>query len=142
MVENPSANAGDAREAGSILESGRSPDGGHGNPLQCPCLEKPMDRGAWTVTIRRVTQSQTRLKQLSTARPWNWQNFTPHRTSLVAQTVKHLPALRETEVRSLGWEDALEKAMATHFSTLAWKMPWMEEPGCLQSMGSHRVRHD
>ena len=62
--------------------------------------------------------------------------------SLVAQVKKNLPAVQETEVRSLGWEDALEKAMATHFSTLAWKMPWMEEPGRQQSMVSQRVRHD
>ena len=56
--------------------------------------------------------------------------------------VKHLPAVRETWVRSLGWEDPLEKAMAPHSSTLAWKIPWTEEPGGLQSMGSQRVRHD
>ena len=58
------------------------------------------------------------------------------RTSLVAQMVKHLPAIRETQVQSLGREDPLEKEMATHSSTLAWKIPWMEEPGRLQSMGS------
>ena len=51
--------------------------------------------------------------------------------SLVAQTVKRLPAVRETWVRSLGWEDPLEKEMATHSSTLAWKIPWTEEPGGL-----------
>ena len=62
--------------------------------------------------------------------------------SLVAQMVKHLPAMRETQVWSLGKEDPLEKEMATHSSTLAWKIPWMEEPGRLQSMGSRRVRHD
>ena len=62
--------------------------------------------------------------------------------SLVAQTVKRLPAVRETRVQSLGGEDPLEKEMATHSSTLAWKMPWTEEPGGLQSMGSQRVRHD
>ena len=62
--------------------------------------------------------------------------------SLVAQTVKHLPAMQETWVRSLGWEDLLEKEMATHSSTLAWKIPWMEEPGRLQSIGSQRVGHN
>ena len=62
--------------------------------------------------------------------------------SLVAQTVKCLPAMRETWVRSLGQEDPLEKEMATHSSTLAWKIPWMKEPGRLQSMGSQRVGHD
>ena len=64
------------------------------------------------------------------------------RASLVAQRVKHLPAMRETWVRSLGQEDPLEKEMATHSSTLAWKIPWTEKPGRLQSMGLQRVRHD
>ena len=62
--------------------------------------------------------------------------------SLVAQTVKRLPAMRETWVQSLGWEDPLEKEMATHSSILAWKIPWTEEPGRLQSMGSQRVGHN
>ena len=60
----------------------------------------------------------------------------------MAQKVKRLPAVRETLIRSLGREDPLEKEMATHSSTLAWKIPWTEEPGRLQSMGSQRVRHD
>ena len=63
-------------------------------------------------------------------------------TSLVAQTVKRLPKMRETQVQSLGWEDLLEKEMATHSSILAWKIPWMAEPGRLQSMQLQRVRHD
>ena len=63
-------------------------------------------------------------------------------TSLVAHMVKRLPAMRETWVRSLGREDPLEKEMATHSSTLAWKIPWTEEPCRLQSIGSQRVRHD
>ena len=63
-------------------------------------------------------------------------------TSLVAQTVKRLSAMQETQVRALGWEDPLEKEMATHSSTIAWKIPWTEEPGRLQSMGSQRVGHD
>ena len=62
--------------------------------------------------------------------------------SLVAQTVKCLAAMLETWVRFLGWEDHLEKEMAIHSSTLAWKIPWMEEPDRLQSMGSQRVGHD
>ena len=57
-------------------------------------------------------------------------------TSLVAETVKHLPAMQETRIPSLGWEDALEKEMATHSSTVAWKIPWMEYPDRLQYMGS------
>ena len=66
----------------------------------------------------------------------------PYGGSLVAQTVKHLPTMRETPARSLGQEDPLEKKRATHSSTLAWKIPWMEEPGRLQFMGSQRVGHD
>ena len=62
--------------------------------------------------------------------------------SLVAQMVKNLPAMQETRVQSLGWEDALEKEMATHFSILAWKISWTEEPGGLQSTVSQRVGHD
>ena len=60
----------------------------------------------------------------------------------MAQTVKRLPAMRETQVRSLGWEDLLEKEMATHSSTLAWRTPRTEEPGGLQSMGLQRVGQD
>ena len=65
-----------------------------------------------------------------------------HHTSLVAERVKRLPAMLETLVRSLGKEDPLEKEMATHSSTLAWKIPWMEEPDRLQSMGSQTVGQD
>ena len=62
--------------------------------------------------------------------------------SLVAQTVKNLPAMQKTQVRSLGQEDPLEKEMATHSSILAWRIPWTEQPHGLQSMGSQRVGHD
>ena len=62
--------------------------------------------------------------------------------SLVSQMVKNPPAMQETWVQSLGWEDTLEKAMATHSSILAWRIPWTEEPGRLQSMGSQSIRHD
>ena len=62
--------------------------------------------------------------------------------SLVAEMIKHLSAMLETWVRSLGQEDLLEKEMAAYSSTLAWKIPWTEEPGRLQSMGSQRVRHN
>ena len=62
--------------------------------------------------------------------------------SLVAQRLKRLPAMWETWVRSLGWEDPLEKEMATHSSILAWRIPWTEEPGRLQSTGLQRVGHD
>ena len=60
----------------------------------------------------------------------------------MAQTVKRLSAMQEIQVRSLGWEGPLEKEMATHSNILAWKIPWMEEPGGLQSMGLQRFGHD
>ena len=59
----------------------------------------------------------------------------------MAQTVKNLPAMQETWVHSLSWEDPLEKGMDTHSSILAWRIPWTEEPGGLQSTGSQRVKH-
>ena len=59
--------------------------------------------------------------------------------SLVAQMVKNLPVMQKTQVRSLGWEDPLEKGMATHSSMLAWRILWTDEPGGLQSMGSYRA---
>ena len=62
--------------------------------------------------------------------------------SLVAQTVKNLPAVQEAWVQSLGQENPLEKEMATHSSILTWRIPWTEEPGGLQSMGSQKARHD
>ena len=63
-------------------------------------------------------------------------------SSLVAQMVKNLPAMQETRVQSLGWEDLLEKEMVTHSGILAWRIPWTEEPDGLQSMGSQRFGHD
>ena len=91
-----------------------------------------MDGGARCAAVYGVGQSQTRLS-----------DFHFHfETSLVAQMIKRLPTMWETRVQSLGLEDPLEKEMGTHSSTLAWKIPWMEEPGRLQSMGSQRVGHD
>ena len=63
-------------------------------------------------------------------------------SSLVAQMVKNLPAMQESQVQPLGQEDPLEKGMATHSSILAWRIPWTEKPGGLPSLGSHRVVHD
>ena len=62
MVKSPPANAGDLRDGGLIPGSGRSPGEGHGNTLQYPCLENPMDRGAWRATVHRVAERRTRLK--------------------------------------------------------------------------------
>ena len=64
------------------------------------------------------------------------------RASLVAQMVKNLPVMWETQIRSLHWEDPLEKEMANHANILAWRISWTEEPGGLESMGFHRVGHD
>ena len=64
------------------------------------------------------------------------------KASMVAQMVKNMPAMQKTWVRSLGWEDPLEEDMATYSSILASRIPWTEEPGGLQSMGSQRVRHN
>ena len=76
------------------------------------------------------------LTELITVCEYYYQNCW---ASLVGQTVKNLCAMQETWVQSLGWEDPLEKGMVTHSSILAWKSPWTEEPGRLQSMGSERV---
>ena len=70
------------------------------------------------------------------------QRYTSTWASLVAQRVKTLPAMWETWVQSLGWEDPLEEGVATHSSILAWRIPWTEGPHELQSMGSQRVGHD
>ena len=75
---------------------------------------------------------------------FGWVAFTQFWATILkeAQTVKRLPAMQETRFRFLGWEDPLEKKMAIHSSTLAWKIPWTEEPDRLQSTGSQRVRHN
>ena len=94
-----------------------SPGRGHGNPLQHSCLENPMERGAGWATVHGVEKSQTWLKQLSKHA----------RIELIILTCRLCK---------------VEKAMAPHSSTLAWKIPWTEEPGGVQSMGLLRVRHD
>ena len=80
-----------------------------------------------TSSVSRLVRACVSWKDITLSSPW---------ASLVAQTVKRLPEVQETRVWSLGWEDPLEKEMATHSSTLAWKIPWTEESGRLQSMGS------
>ena len=75
------------------------------------------------------------MLELKTTELVNW-------APLVAQLVKNPPAMQETWVRSLGWEDSMEKGMVTHSSILAWKIPWTKEPGGLQSIVSQRVGHD
>ena len=111
---------------------------GNGNPLQCSCLENPRDGGAWWAAIYGVAQSWTLLKQLSSSSS----SIKTSWASLVAQTVKNLLTMWKTQLPSLRQEDALEKGMATHPSILAWRIPWPEELGRLQSLESQRVRHD
>ena len=135
LVKNLPANAGDTRHVGSVPWSGRSPGRGHGNPLQYPSLENPMDRGAWWSMVHRVAKSQTWQKQLST------------HTHTYIFRVRIEECMFEHDLILLYYYAQvafqMEKAMATHHSsTLAWKIPWTEEPGGLQSMGLLRVGHD
>ena len=97
---------------------------------QSPLLPAPINCYPFSVCIN--------VTILDTSDKWNC-IFVP---SLVAQRLKHLPEMLETWVQSLSREDPLEKEMATHSSVLAWRIPWREKPGRLQSMGSQRVRHD
>ena len=119
--------AGAAGDAGWIPGSGRSPGEGHGNTFQYSCLENPMDREAWWAIVHRVPKNRT---WPSTHAYSNWYlNITimimeSLWASLVAQLVKNLPAMWETWVWSLGWEDSLENGKATHSSILAWRIPW------------------
>ena len=115
--KEPAFNAEDIADAGLIPGLGRSLGGGQGNPLQFGCLDNPMDTGAWQATVHWVAKNWTWLKPL-------------------------LPAMWEIQFLSLGQEDPLEKEMATQSSILAWRIPWTEEPGGLQSTGSQRVGHD
>ena len=84
-------------------------------------------------------ESQSQMQFFMAASLCNW---FPHVASLVGQRIKNLSAMQKTRVRSLGQEDPLEKEMATHSNILAWRIPWTEEPGTLQSMGSQRIKHD
>ena len=98
----------------------------------CPTLCDPMDCSSPGSSVHRILQAII-LQQVAIPYSGN---------SLVAQMVKNLPPMRETCVWSLGWEDPLEEGMATHCSILFWRIPMVEEPGSLQSIGSQRVRQD
>ena len=105
----------DAGDLSLIPESGRSPGKGNGNPL----LEKPMDRGALWATVHGVANSQTWLNDRQTNKQTNKQKEVLNWASLITQLLKNPPAMQETLVWLLGWEDALEKGKATHSSILA-----------------------
>ena len=104
---------------------------GNGNPLQCSCLENPRDGGAWWAAVYGVARSPTRLTRLSSS-------SSPFRCLPGGSDGKASACNERDQVQ----EDPLEKEMAIHSSTLSWKIPWTEEPGGLQSMGSQKVGHN
>ena len=93
-----------------------------------------MDGGAWQGTVHGVAKSRTRLS--------NWSDSPKSFLGSVVKNLLAMQEMQELQVQSLGQEDPLEEGMATHSSVLAWRIPWTEEPGRLQSTGSQRVRHD
>ena len=119
----------------SISGSGRYPGEGNGNLLQYSCLENFMDKGAWQATVHWATKSQDMTEWLSTTKS----EHLGFRIDCSHEIKRHL--LLEREVMT-NLDNILEKAMATHSSTLSWQIPWTEGHGRLQSMGSRRLRHD
>ena len=117
MVNTLPANAGDARDTW-IPESERSPGVGIGNLLQYSCLENSLDRGTW------------------------WATYSSRGCKRVRHDCVHSCMHGDQRKIRICYKEEVEKAMSPHSSTLAWKIPWVEEPGGLQSMGSLRVRHD
>ena len=125
---------------------------GNGNPLQCSCLETLRDGGAWWATVYGVAQSWTRLKRLSSSSSssrhidqWNRIESPERNSHIYGQLIlNRLPWWGKASVYNAipGLGRSLEKEMAIHFRTIAWKTPWTEEPGRLQPMGSQRVGHD
>ena len=110
---------------------------------QCTERQENNRMGKTTDLLKKLRGTKgTFHAKVATIKHRNGMDLTEAETSLVAQTVKCLSTIRETRVRSLGWEDPLEKEMAIHSSTIAWKIPWTEELGRLQSTRSQRVGHD
>ena len=130
-------NAGDL---GLIPGSGRSPGEGNGNQLQYSCLENPMGGGGvWRDTVHGVTKNMTPLSDFTFTFLFT---FIPIGGASGKESARQCGRHKRHGVRSLDWEDPLKKEMATHSSVLAWKIPWMEKPGGLQSMRWQRVEHD
>ena len=102
--------------------------------VSCPTLSNPMDCRLPDSSVHPHTLNNNNKSLLT-----KYQNFA---VSMVAQKLKRLPGIQETRVQSLCQQDPLEKEMATHSSTLAWRIPWREEPSSLQSMGSQRVGYN
>ena len=98
----------------------------------------------WVILLLLVQEKETLVTKGNLCSPLRWIRGGQRilRASLEVQMVKNLPAMQETRVWSLAWEDPLEKGMATHSSILAWRIPWTEKPGGLQTIGSQRVRHE
>ena len=141
VVKNLSANAGDTRDTDSIPESGRSPGGGPGNPLQYPYLENPMDRRAWPATVHRVAKNRTQLKPLSIsyyilAMFWDFQvaGWLSGKESTCYCREHQRPGFYPW-VRKIPWRRKWQPIPVF----LPGKIPWTEEPGSLQSMGLQRV---
>ena len=132
VVKNQPANAG---KVGPIPGSERSPGKQNGNLLQYSCLENSMDRGSWWAIVHGVAKNWTQLSD------WTELNWIPYRATWVAQWIKNLPAIQETQVWSLGQEDPLEEGMAPHSSILAWRSP-ASEAWHAAVHGPQRVRHD
>ena len=108
--------------------------------LQCSCLENPRDGGAWWAAVSGVAQSRTRLKWLSSSSSFGGKSLCYQGASLIAQLIKNPPATQETWVRSLGWEDPLEKGKAIHSSILAWRIPQMSPWGPKESDTTERLQ--
>ena len=136
---------------------------GNGNQLQRSCLENPRDGGAWWAAVYGIAQSRTQLKRLSSStvqflgweapqqawRPEEGKGYPFLYSSLENTMVYIVHGVTKSRTRLIDFHfnkgilwTIMEKAMAIHSSTLAWKLPWMEEPDRLQSMGSKRVGHD
>ena len=117
-----------------------SPGGeGKGTPLQCSCLENPMDGGAWWAAVYGVAQSQTRLKRLSSSSRLSW-GFLGGASG--KESACRCRRCKRPRFDLGDQEDPLEEGMATQSSVHAWRIPWTEGPGGLPSIGSQRVRHD
>ena len=126
VAKNPEANIADVGDAGSIPGSGRCPGGGHGNPLQ--------------YSLPGESQEQRSLAGIQSMGSQRVRHDWATNTRL--NLVKNLSAMHEMQVQPLGLEDPLEKDMVTHSSILPWRIPWMEEPGGIQSMRLRRAGHD